>query len=105
MYFDFIEFFYKRLTALREQKGVSAREMSSGLGQNSAYINKIENRKSLPSLEGFFYICDYFKITPKEFFDNGINYPMEMEEILKDLQALTPEQLANISSVIKDMKK
>lgn len=105
MYFDFLEFFYGRLTALRERKGVSAREMSAGLGQNSGYINKIENRKALPSLEGFFYICDYFKLTPKEFFDDGIHYPLDMAEIIKDLQALSPDQLANISKIIKELKK
>ena len=105
MYYDFIEFFYKRLTALKERKGVSAREMSTGLGQNPAYINKIENRKALPSLEGFFYICDYFNLTPKEFFDDGINYPLDMAEIVKDLQALSPDQLANISQIIKGLKK
>ncbi len=105
MYYDFIEFFYARLTALREQKSVSAREMSTSLGQNSAYINKIENRKALPSLEGFFYICDYFGLTPKEFFDDGINYPLNMAEIIKDLQALPPDQLANISQIIKGLKK
>lgn len=33
------------------------------------YINKIENRKALLSLTGFFYICDFLKIRPKGFFD------------------------------------
>lgn len=47
------EFFSRRLTQLRMQKGVSAREMSLAIGQNSSYINRIENRKALPSMQGF----------------------------------------------------
>ena len=51
---DYIEFFYKRLSELRMQKGVSARGMSLSIGQSESYINKIENRRTLPSLLGFF---------------------------------------------------
>lgn len=68
MYEDFTQ---KRITELRIKMGISAREMSLSLGQNVSYINKIENGKALPSLEMLFYICDYFGITPQEFFDEG----------------------------------
>ncbi len=63
----FEEFFFERLTSLRNQKNVSAREMSLALGQNESYINRIENRLAFPSMQVFFYICEYFQITPQEF--------------------------------------
>ncbi len=63
------EFFVERLSSLRNQKNVSAREMSLALGQNESYINRIENRLAFPSMQVFFYICEYFQITPQEFFD------------------------------------
>jgi transcriptional regulator with XRE-family HTH domain len=47
---DYIEWFYQRLVALRVQKGVSARDMSLSLGQSESYINKIENKRTLPSM-------------------------------------------------------
>ena len=50
------EFTQNRIAELRMQKNVSARELSLALGQNSSYINQIENRKALPSLQGLFYI-------------------------------------------------
>ena len=50
------EFFRQRLTQLRIQKGVSARDMSLSIGQSESYINKIENGKSFPSMQIFFYI-------------------------------------------------
>jgi transcriptional regulator with XRE-family HTH domain len=60
--------FSKRLCELRLEKGVSAREMSLSLGQSASYINRIENGKMLPSMGGFFKICDYLSITPDFFF-------------------------------------
>ena len=64
----FEESFADRLSELRSQYGISAREMSLSLGQNPGYINNIENRKSLPSMAAFFDICDYLGISPEEFF-------------------------------------
>ena len=54
------EFFRQRLAQLREQKGVSARDMSLTLGQSESYINKIENGKAFPSMHLFFYIIYKF---------------------------------------------
>lgn len=59
--------FSLRLAQLREQKGVSARDMSLSMGQNPGYINNIENGKSMPSLSGIFYICEFLNIEPKDF--------------------------------------
>lgn len=56
--------FSLRLAQLREKKGVSARDMSLSMGQNPGYINNIESGKSMPSLSGIFYICDYCKFRP-----------------------------------------
>lgn len=47
---DYATWFPARLSQLRHQKGVSARDMSISLGQCESYINKIENRKALPSM-------------------------------------------------------
>lgn len=47
---DYLDWFYHRISELRIQKGVSARDMSLSLGQSESYINKIENRRTLPSL-------------------------------------------------------
>ena len=41
------EFFSKRLSKLRMEKGVSARDMSLSLGQSESYINRIENQKMM----------------------------------------------------------
>ena len=101
----FQDLFYKRLIQFRMSKGVSAREMSLALGQSSGYINKIENRKSLPSMDQFFNICDYFHVTPKEFFDDGYTYHTDLQEAVHALQELSPEYLATITVLAKGLKK
>lgn len=99
---DYIEWFYNRLTQLRIQKGVSARDMSLSLGQSESYINKIENKKTLPSFTGFIYICEYFGITPKEFFDDHAA-PQKTKQIVDALGKLTPVHCDHILQLVQDL--
>lgn len=95
--------FAKRLSQLRIQKNVSAREMSLDIGQNPSYINNIENNKMLPSMTVFYYICDYLNVKPKDFFDDGSLYPNELSNIISNLNKLDAEQLHHIGMVIEDL--
>ena len=97
------EFTQKRISLLRTQRNVSARDMSLSLGQNSNYINQIENRKALPSLQGLFYICEYFGITPKEFFDEGNLYPAQLSALTEELKKLDLSALEHIAALIKEI--
>ena len=88
------DLFAKRLAQLRNQKGVSARDMSLSLGQGAGYINNIENKNNLPSMTVFFYICTYLDVTPKE-----------LNSIISNLKKLSPKQLKNVSNLIDDLIK
>ena len=92
-----------RLARLRNKKGVSARDMSLSIGQNAGYINNIETGKSLPSMAGFFYICEYLGITPKDFFDFEAEEPEKLKDVINNLKKLTPEQLSNILGIIEGL--
>lgn len=98
------ENFCNRLTQLRLDKGVSARDMSLTLGQSESYINRIESRKMLPSLPVFFYICDYFNITPKEFFsyEESMN-DLEITKATSKLRSMDSEKQKHILAVINDL--
>ena len=63
-----IKFIRDRITQLRLQKGVSEYKMSYDLGHSRGYINNITSGKTLPSMTEFFAICDYFAISPIDFF-------------------------------------
>ena len=97
--------FALRLAKLREEKGVSARDMSLSMGQNPGYINNIESAKSLPSLNGIFYICEYFGITPKELFDVDSVNPSKANELYEIAKKLNNEQLDNLIALAKGLVK
>lgn len=97
-------FIKERLSALRNKKGVSARNMSLSIGQSENYINVIENGYSLPSMTVFFYICEYLGVTPKEFFDDHRCNPKLIKEIDKELERMNDKQLENILSFIRNFK-
>lgn len=97
--------FAERLSELRQRKGVSARDMSLSLGQSESYINQIENRKSLPSLTVFFYICEYFGITPKEFFDFDNENPKLSQELAAELRKLDYRETTHILEIVKDLNR
>lgn len=61
------EDFAKRLSALRQEKGASARDMSLSLGQNAGYINNIENGHNLPSMTVFSISVNTWELLRKNF--------------------------------------
>ena len=86
-------FIARRLGSLRTKKDVSARDMSLSIGQASNYINNIESGKTLPSISGLFYICDYLKITPSEFFDEGNSNPALLNKVIEQIKTLNDDAL------------
>ncbi len=97
--------FINRLVQLRMAKGVSAREMSLDIGQNENYINLIENGKNHPSMQGFFFICEYLGITPQQFFTPDVASPSKVNELTETAQFLSDEDLDFLISMAKKLKK
>lgn len=95
--------FCSRLTRLRMDKDVSARDMSLSLGLSESYINKIENEKTLPSMSTFFDICDYFDITPQEFFNMGEPFPFDIAVAVTEMNHMSKDQLSRMIAFMKDI--
>ena len=66
MYSHFIG---QRITQLRLEKDISEYQLSLELGLSKSYIQGITSGKSQPSVKQLLNICDYFGITPAQFFD------------------------------------
>ena len=100
-----IEFVRERITQLRIQKGVSEYKMSYDLGHSRGYINNISSGKTLPSMTEFFAICDYFHISPMEFFNTNTQNPKLSREIITTLEQLSEADLkltqANINRLLQ----
>ena len=97
------DYIANRIIALRMAKGVSAREMSLALGQNVNYIQRIENKKALPSLPALEYICEYLGVSMSEFFDEGNVLPGRLRELNDVLRKLTPAQIDIIFAMAKEL--
>ncbi|MBQ1251945.1 MAG: helix-turn-helix transcriptional regulator [Firmicutes bacterium] len=95
------EFIKNRISTLRIKKGVSEYQMSLDLGHSRGYIQNISSGKSMPSMEGFLEICDYFEITPAQFFDNDIKYPDLIQKTCTEMQKLNDTDLRLLLNIIK----
>ena len=73
------------------------------IGQNEGYVNNIESGKALPSMSGFFYICEYLGIEPKDFMDFENEAPSKLSELIPYLKKLSNEQLDSILTIVKDL--
>ncbi len=100
---DYLDWFPSRIAELRIQRGVSARDMSLSLGQSESYINKIENKRTLPSMAGFIYICEYLGITPQEFFNVASPAPQKTKALLQEFEKLTASQIDHVMFIVKDI--
>ena len=85
------EFVRERITKLRLQKGVSEYKMSYDLGHSRGYINNISSGKTLPSMTEFLAVCEYFDLTPAEFFDEKQKNPKLERELIQALEQLSDE--------------
>lgn len=82
------KFIANRITELRVKKSVSEYQMSLDLGKNKSYIQNISSGRSMPSMSQFLEICNYFNITPQQFFDEELhNLPLyqKANDLLKQL--------------------
>ena len=81
----------ERITQLRMEKGVSEYQMSLDLGQSKGYIQSISSGRTLPSMAQFLNICEYFSITPMDFFNPEMENPRTQNEVIKRLEELGTE--------------
>lgn len=98
------DFISDRIAKLRTEKNISARDMSLSLGQSQSYINNIENKKALPSMQMFLYICEFLGVEPKDFFDENITSPGTLNEAAAAFRSLSPKQLELLIAIAKEMK-
>lgn len=99
------KFIRDRISQLRLQKGVSEYQMSYDLGHSRSYIYNISSGKSLPPMAEFLQICDYFDITPSQFFDDTLNNPALLQSAVSELRKLNDDDLMLILGYIRRLTK
>ncbi len=99
------KFIRDRITQLRIQKGVSEYQMSYDLGRSRSYIYNISSGKSLPPMAEFLEICDYFGITPSQFFDDTSENPFLVQSAIEEIKKLNDDDLMLAISNIRRLNK
>ncbi len=101
-----IEEFSNRLIELRNERDISARNMSLSIGLAENYINKIERNLFYPSMSVFFYICEFLGVTPKEFFDFEYSPDVDIKDSYSELINLpitcSPDVIEKLVEAISD---
>ena len=94
-----LDYIRQKITDLRIKKGVSEYKMSLDLGHSKSYIQSISSGRALPSLQEFLTFCDYFKITPLQFFDSENDEPILINELIEKVSSLAPKDLELLISI------
>ena len=99
------QFVRDRISQLRIQKGVSEYQMSYDLGHSRGYVNNISSGKALPSMNELFAICEYFEITPQEFFDDQNIVPAQTRKFVESFEKLSAENAALLLALAEKLQK
>jgi len=94
-----------RITQLRLRKGISEYQLSYDLGHSRSYIYNITSGKSLPPLSELFAICEYFDISPSEFFDDKLANPELIHKAVEGLINLDDSDVLMILNFINRLKQ
>lgn len=98
------DFIRNRITQLRLNKNVSEYQMSLDLGHSKSYIQSISSGRAMPSMGEFIFICEYLGITPKDFFDEEVENPLLVNEIMDEISSLSDTDLSLILALIRRIK-
>ncbi len=99
------KFVRERITQLRLKKNISEYQMSYDLGHSRGYIYNISSGKALPPLKEFFAICDYFGMTPKEFFDDGTPNSELIQKTAEEFSKLDEADAQMVLDLIHRLQK
>lgn len=94
----------KRLTNLRLKAGISEYQLSLALGASKGYIQQISSGNALPSMKRFFDLCEYFKISPSEFFDMENKDPQLTDELMEVARKLDRDKLQLLIDIAKNFQ-
>ena len=99
------QFVRDRITQLRLRKGVSEYKMSYDLGHSRGYVHNISSGKATPPMKEFFAICEYFELTPQQFFDEGTQNPELIQKAINGMKQLSEDDMLMLLGFINRLLK
>lgn len=93
----------KRITYLREKKGITVNKLANLAGISQSHLREIELGQRNPTVETLSYFCDALGISLEEFFREGAT---EIDPCLMTAaKKLTEEQQIKLAEFIFSMKR
>lgn len=93
-----------RITRLRMEHNISEYQLSLDLGFSKGYIQAISSGNIMPSLGALYKICDYFEITPAQFFSGKTNDTKLMEDLASTIREMSIEEQYTLYHFLKGGK-
>lgn len=93
-----------RITRLRIEHGISEYQLSLDLGFSKGYIQAISSGNIIPTLGALYKICDYFEITPAQFFSGKTNDTKLLEDLASAIRELSLEEQYTLYHFLKGGK-
>lgn len=97
------QFVRDRITQLRLRKSVSEYRMSYDLEHSRGYVHNISSGKATPPMKEFFAICEYFGLTPQQFFDEGTQNPELIQKAINGMKQLDEKDMLMLLGFINRM--
>lgn len=93
-----------RITRLRLEHNISEYKLSLDLGFSKGYIQAISSGNILPSLDALFKICDFFDITPAQFFAGKTDDSRLFEDLTTAIRELSMDEQYTLYHFLKGGK-
>mgnify|MGYP003289399797 CR=1 FL=1 len=97
---EYISFVRSRITELRVKRDVSEHKMSLDLDKSGSYIRGITSGVSMPSVKELFNICEYFGMSPVDFFAPLISEDTPYNTICERLRSLEDADLEKVNTFL-----
>lgn len=100
---DYETYLREKISSLRLERNISEYQLSLDLGKCKTYIQAITSGKSLPSFQAFFDLCEYFDLTPEEFFSQSADTSAQYRRVQKKAAQLSQSDLELIEQLLDRM--
>lgn len=97
-------FIADRITRLRLEHNISEYKLSLELGFSKGYIQAISSGNITPSLDALYKICEFFDITPAQFFAGKTDDSKLLENLAKAIRDLSVEEQYTLYHFLKGGK-
>lgn len=93
----------KKITFLREQKGLTVNKLANQAGISQSFLREIELGNKKPTIETLSLVCGALDVSLKDFFDDSFQTNLQNDVLLQEIFRLTPEQIKLLIQFLKSL--